>query len=192
MAAHRRSAYESSRISVFLDPHSGSKDGAETQLLSHCSYVSAIGQPFKPTQHCGFFRVEILERASGAGPDRPDLFAESAFQPRIENSRMNVTATAHCARIVQLGRNALAPLIESKCLRPLRLRQRTTGKFQRCKHGRIPGAKMLRGKIRPNRFADVIVHVLGIDLAACSILIDILEQMLPREFLDGADDLGYS
>src|SRR5690606_3677264 len=53
---------------------------------------------------------------------------------------------------------------------------------------RAPGAEMLGRETLAGVLADIVVDVLRIDRTAVAVLVDILEQLLARQFLDGAHD----
>ncbi len=54
----------------------------------------------------------------------------------------------------------------------------------------VPGAKVLGGEVATGRFAQVVVHVAGIDTVDRALRILVLEQRLPRQRLALAHDAG--
>src|SRR5712671_4559851 len=55
-----------------------------------------------------------------------------------------------------------------------------------------PGAKVLRRHFFAGDLAQILVHIGGVDGAAFAILVDILEQLVPRQIATVLDDPGQA
>ena len=120
----------------------------------------------QPAQHEGFVRVEPFERTPCADPDRLYLLVQPSVQPRVDNGGMDIAATADGARVAQPGGDAIEHRVERHRLCPLRAGQRFVREFRDGEDGGAPGAEMLRGELRPDRLANVVVDVVRADFAS--------------------------
>jgi hypothetical protein len=70
-----------------------------------------------------------------------------------------------------------------------RVEQLELSKRQRGQHRSGPGSEVLCGKVLAADLTKVIVHVARPDSSLLAVIVDVLEQLLAREFLAPADDL---
>src|SRR3954468_21154208 len=91
---------------------------------------------------------------------------------------MDVTLSTDGRRIAELLRHGLDG-VEHLFLRFVRAARARLSKqserLERCK----PGAEVFRGKRPAARFAQVLVHIAGVDRPALAVLVEPLEQLLP-------------
>ena len=69
---------------------------------------------------------------------------------------------------------------------------RNSGERQRRGDGAGPGPEVLRGEVVAGDLAQVVVHVVGADVAPRAVLVDVLEQLLAGQLLALPDERGQA
>ena len=105
-------------------------------------------------------RLDLLRDALERGPDG------QAGVEGVEHARVDVGRAADRGRVAEVPGHLLDRAVDrALARRPGRRRRARHGECDRRERGRVPGAEVLRGEVAAGRVLEVLVDVLGADVA---------------------------
>ena len=137
-------------------------------------------------------RAGAVRRRSGRAGSAPVEVGEQLVvdlaRERLEDARMDVRLLADRDRVAELLGDLAEQLLRAPALAVGRARALDPER-ERVRRA-VPGAEVLGGEVGAARLADVVVDVGRADAAHRAVLVDVLEQVLPRHRLAAAHDAG--